>query len=92
MTLRQYLIRCYRKTPGDAGCNDIPVFGPTLEGCLIPAEQMLLAWFNNAKRGPSQRPLMADLQDEHGNVAARIRVIDAETTERIADGPSARCH
>jgi hypothetical protein len=89
VTVLHYMIMCYRETLGDAGCPPVPAFGDTLEGCIGLAEQMLLAFHNSPQRTAAQRPLTAHLEDEHGHIAARIRVVDLETTERVAGGAPA---
>jgi hypothetical protein len=78
-------VRCYREVPGDADCHDVPAFGESLDDVIMLADQMLLAYANNAKRAPASRPSRADLVDEKGEVIARIRVTGPDQVERVLD-------
>ena len=46
---------------------------------------MLLAYFNDQKRLPEQKPHTAHIEDEHGQIVARIRVVSPEKIELISD-------
>lgn len=83
MTVHSYTIRCYREVPGDADCHDVPAFGDSLDDCIELAGDMLLAYAGSPKRSPAQRPSAADLQDEHGRVAAHIRIASSGEIERL---------
>jgi hypothetical protein len=67
--VHRYIVRCYRKTPDDV---------------VELAGQMLLAYFNDPKRPPERKPHIADLEDEHRQIVARIRVIGPDKIERMA--------
>jgi hypothetical protein len=83
---RTYTIRCYRKVPGDADCYDVPAFGEDILGDIVEqAGLMLLAYFNDQKRLPERKPHTAHIEDEHGQIVARIRVIGPEKIELISD-------
>jgi hypothetical protein len=87
MTVHSYTIRCYREMPGDADCHDVPAFGDSLEDCTDLAGDMLLAYAGSPKRSPAQRPAAADLLDENGRIAARIRIAGSGEIERLP-GPT----
>jgi hypothetical protein len=84
--VQRYVVRCYRKTPGDADCPDVPAFGEdNVEDIVELAGQMLLAYFNDPRRPPERKPRTADLEDEYGQIVVRLRVIGPEKVERVAN-------
>jgi len=84
--VQSYIVRCYRETPGDADCHDVPAFGEDdFEDIIELAGQMLLAYFNDPKRPPERKPYIADLEDEHGQIVARLRVVGPGKIERISN-------
>jgi hypothetical protein len=85
--VHSYTVKCYRETPGDAGCHDVPAFGDSLDDCATLAGQMLLAYHNSPKRTAAQKPTTAHLEDEHGAIVARIRATGPDAVARIA-GPT----
>lgn len=82
--VQHYTVRCYRKTPGDADCRDVPAFGEDdLDGIVEQAGFLLLAY---AERRPAERkPGIAHVEDEHGHIVARIRVTGPDTVESLPD-------
>jgi hypothetical protein len=83
MAVFGYTVRCYRETPGDAGCRDMPAFGETMDDMITLAGQMLLANAGDAARRVEARPTQADLVDADGAVLARLRVSGPDTVERV---------
>jgi hypothetical protein len=81
-----YTVRCYRKTPGDSDCHDVPAFGEDdLEGIVEQAGFLLLAYFNDQRRSPEQKPDTAHIEDERGQIVGRIRVVGPDKVERISN-------
>ncbi len=86
MGVQSYTVRCYRKTPGDANCHDVPAFGEDdLDGIVEQAGFLLLAYADDPKQPPERTPCMAHIEDEHGHIVARIRISGPETIERMSD-------
>jgi len=84
VAVHKYTVRCYRKTPGDADCHDVPAFGDdNLADIVEQAGFLLLAYSNDPKRPPERKPQTAHLEDEHGQIVARIRIAGPGTIERI---------
>jgi hypothetical protein len=79
-----YTIRCYRATPGDANCPNVPLFSESLKEAIGAAGDMLLAYHNSPKRHPALKPWLAQLEDERGEIVARVRVVGPDAVERIA--------
>jgi hypothetical protein len=87
MTVHKLMVRCYRKTPGDAGCHDMPAFVEDgFEDDMVEqAGFLLLAFHSDPSRPPERKPNNAHLEDEHGHVIARIRIGSWGKIERVAN-------
>jgi hypothetical protein len=84
--VQSYTVRCYRETPGDTNCHDVPAFGEDDLGDIVEqAGFLLLAYANDPKRPPEQTPHTADIEDEHGYIVARIRISGPGTIERVSN-------
>ena len=85
----KYTVKCYRETPGDVDCNDLPAFvedgEDNLNDMLTQVGHLLLAYHDDADRPEERKPLTAHLEDEHSHIAARIRVVGPGKVERMVD-------
>jgi len=84
----KYIVKCYRQTPGDAGCGDVPAFVEDGEehmaDMLEQVGHLLLAFHDDENRPENRKPLFAHLEDEQGHIAARIRIAGPGRVERVS--------
>ena len=87
MATRKMMVRCYRTTPGDAGCLDVPAFVEDgfVDDIVERAGALLLAYSEAPNSSPERRPQTAHLEDEHGQVVARLRIAAPGRIVRVAN-------
>jgi len=87
MAVHKLMVRCYRTTPGDAGCLDVPTFVEDgyVEDIVEQAGALLLAYSEAPNSPPERRPQAAHLEDEQGQVVARLRIAGPGKIVRVAN-------
>jgi len=87
MAMHKLMVRCYRATPGDTDCVDVPAFVEDgyVDDIIEQAGFLLLAFSEAPHRPPERKPQAAHLEDEQGHIVARLRIAGPGKIERVAN-------